>query len=157
MKFLMICLGNICRSPLAEGILKEKIEREGLPWKVDSAGTSGWHDGNAPDPRSIEIAEKYGIDITYQKSRKIRSIDIDQYDRILVMDEQNLQDVLQYCHTDEEREKVKKIMSYLPDHERIDVPDPYFGTFGFDEVFRMLEAACDQIIAVEKEAKNSYI
>src|SRR5690625_63118 len=122
MKFLMICLGNLCRSPLAEGILKEKIKAANLPWEVDSAGTSGWHDGNPPDPRSIEIADKYGIDISDQVSRKIRSIDLDDFDRILVMDEQNLQDVLRYCHTDEERAKVKKIMSYLPDPPKIDVP-----------------------------------
>lgn len=153
----MICLGNICRSPLAEGILKEKIKQENLPWKVDSAGTSGWHDGNAPDPRSIDIAQEYGIDITDQKSRKIRSIDIDHYDRILVMDEQNLKDVLKYCRTEEEKAKVRKIMSYLPDTGSADVPDPYFGTFGFDKVFQMLEAACDKIIEVEKKAESSYI
>src|SRR5690625_398196 len=157
MKFLMICLGNICRSPLAEGILKEKIKAANLPWEVDSAGTSGWHDGNPPDPRSIEIADKYGTDISDQVSRKVRSIDIDDFDRILVMDEQNLQDVLRYCHTDEERAKVKKIMSYLPDPPKIDVPDPYYGTFGFDEVYQMLDEACTRLIEVEKEAESSYI
>src|SRR5690625_1161736 len=114
MKFLMICLGNICRSPLAEGILKEKIKAANLPWEVDSAVTSGWHDGKPPDARSIEIADTYGSDISDQVSRKIRSIDIDDFDRILVMDEQNLQDGRRYCDTDEERAKLKKILSCLP-------------------------------------------
>src|SRR5690625_43257 len=148
MKFLMICLGNICRSPLAEGILKEKIKAANLPWEVDSAGTSGWHDGNPPDPRSIEIADKYGIDISDQVSSKISSIDIDDVDRVLVVDEQDLQDVLRDCDTDEERANVKNFMSYLPDPPIIDVPDPYFGTVGFDEVYQMLDEGCTRLFEV---------
>lgn len=152
MKILMICLGNICRSPLAEGILQKKIDERHLPWKVDSAGTSGWHNGNPPDPRSIEIARKYGIDITHQKSRKIRSTDIDEFDKIYVMDEQNLNDTLRYCHTPEEKARVMKIMEVFPDTEQTNVPDPYYGEFGFEGVFQMLEKACDKIIEkVENE------
>lgn len=149
MKILMVCLGNICRSPLAEGILQEKIEARDLPWEVDSAGTSGWHNGDPPDPRSIEIARVNNIDISGQKSRKFRSIDIDHFDRILVMDDQNLRDILKYCHTPEEKEKVKKIMSYHPGTPHIDVPDPYFGTFGFEQVYEMLDQACNHLIEAE--------
>src|SRR5690606_39945956 len=113
MKILMVCLGNICRSPLAEGILQTKAQQRGLDWEVDSAGTSGWHNGEGPDERSVETARKYGLDISQQKSRKLRSSDIDYFDRIYVMDDQNLNDVLRYCYTEKEKDIVEKIMSVL--------------------------------------------
>ncbi|WP_236976421.1 low molecular weight protein-tyrosine-phosphatase [Membranihabitans maritimus] len=144
MKILMICLGNICRSPLAEGILRDKINRNNLEWEVDSAGTSGWHNGELPDSRSINVALENGIDITGQRSRKIRSIDIDNFDLLLVMDEKNKQDVLKYCQNEIERKKVIKIMSFTG--QQSDVPDPYFGEFGFENVFNMLDEACEYII-----------
>lgn len=146
MKILMICLGNICRSPLAEGILDMKIKERGLDWSVDSAGTSGWHIGDPPDERSIETARAHNLDISRQKSRKIRSTDIDEFDMIYVMDDQNLNDVLQYCHTDEERNRVKKIMHELPGSDQTNVPDPYYGEYGFELVYEMLDRACDKII-----------
>ena len=86
MKILMVCLGNICRSPLAHGILQDKISKLGLGWEIESAGTGSWHIGNLPDPRSIEIAQTHGIDITYQKARQFRSSDFDDYDLIYAMD-----------------------------------------------------------------------
>ncbi|GAA5220617.1 low molecular weight protein-tyrosine-phosphatase [Membranihabitans marinus] len=144
MKILMVCLGNICRSPLAEGILKDKLIKNNLNAEVDSAGTGAWHIGNPPDQRSIEIAHEQGIDISQQKARKIRSIDIDYYDLLLVMDEQNKKDVLKYCHTPSERQKVKKIMTYCDSNE--DVPDPYYGEFGFKNVFKLLDQACEGVI-----------
>ncbi|HLU95080.1 MAG TPA: low molecular weight protein-tyrosine-phosphatase [Membranihabitans sp.] len=146
MKILMVCLGNICRSPLAEGILQTKAQQRGLDWEVDSAGTSGWHNGEGPDERSVETARKYGLDISQQKSRKLRSSDIDYFDRIYVMDDQNLNDVLRYCHTEEEKGRVQKIMSVLHTASETNVPDPYFGEYGFDLVFQMLDEACDKII-----------
>lgn len=153
MKILMICLGNICRSPLAEGIMKSKITEHGLGWEVDSAGTSGWHIGEPPDPRSIETAHKYGVDISHQKSRKIRSTDIEYFDRIYVMDDDNLRETLRYCHTEEEKSRVQKIMNAIPVAKRTNVPDPYFGEFGFDLVYEMLDQACDKIIENAKRGE----
>lgn len=144
MKILMVCLGNICRSPLAEGILKDKLKKTNLKIEVDSAGTGAWHMGDPPDRRSIEVAQTQGIDISHQKARKIRSVDIDYFDLLLVMDEQNKKDVLKYCHTPSERAKVKKIMNYANSDE--DVPDPYYGEFGFKNVFKLLDQACQGVI-----------
>lgn len=146
MKILMVCLGNICRSPLAEGILKTKVEQHALPWKVDSAGTSGWHSGELPDKRSIKIAEKYGIDITDQRSRKVRSIDYEEYDLIFAMDVQNHNDLLSLARP-EEVHKIKLILNESHPGENRSVPDPYWDDNGFEKVFQMLEDACDKIIS----------
>ena len=108
MKILMVCLGNICRSPLAEGILKEKIGQSSINWEVDSAGTSGAHSGELPDSRSIQVAEKYGIDITDQRSRKLRSIDYEEFDLIFAMDVQNYNDIMSQARADE-IDKIKLI------------------------------------------------
>ncbi len=111
MKILMVCLGNICRSPLAEGILKHYIKREKLDWFVDSAGTGAWHIGNPPDPRSIEVAKKHGIDISDQRARKIRSSDFEEFDVIFAMDSSNYNDLQRYALDDEEKEKIKFILN----------------------------------------------
>ena len=95
MKILMVCLGNICRSPLAEGIMRAKIEEAGLDWEVDSAGTSRFHAGEQPDKRSIQVAKKYGIDISQQRSRQFRGWDFEFFDRIYVMDSSNYRDIFQ--------------------------------------------------------------
>ncbi|MFY7861000.1 MAG: low molecular weight protein-tyrosine-phosphatase, partial [Chitinophagales bacterium] len=89
MKILMVCLGNICRSPLAEGILKSKIKQNNLDWTVDSAGTGGYHIDAIPDKRSIQVAKDYGIDITDQRDRKVRSVDFKEFDLIFAMDVYN--------------------------------------------------------------------
>ncbi len=146
MKILMVCLGNICRSPLAEGILQKKVEEKGWDWEIDSAGTSGWHIGDPPDQRSIDIARKKGLDISHQKARKLRSTDIEYFDRIYVMDQMNLRDVLKLCQTEEEKRRVQRIMEVVPHADELDVPDPYFGEYGFDLVYNMLDQASDIII-----------
>jgi protein-tyrosine phosphatase len=146
MKILMVCLGNICRSPLAEGILAHKAKQKGLNWTIDSAGTGGWHAGELPDRRSIAVAKKYGLDITNQRARKLRSIDIDEFDVIYVMDSSNYNDVLDYTHTEEEMKKVIMIMNELHPGKNINVPDPYYNDNGFEEVYEMLDKACDKII-----------
>lgn len=146
MKILMVCLGNICRSPLAEGILAHKAKQKGLNWTIDSAGTGGWHAGEQPDRRSIAIAKKYGLDITNQRARKLRSIDIDEFDVIYVMDSSNYNDVLDYTHTEDEMKKVIMIMNELHPGKNIKVPDPYYNDNGFEEVYEMLDKACDKII-----------
>lgn len=142
----MVCLGNICRSPLAEGILKHKVRQNGFDWTVDSAGTGFWHTGELPDRRSIAVARKYGIDITNQRARQFRPDDFDRFDRILVMDTQNRRDVLRHARNDEHRAKVQLILDYLYPGQEENVPDPYYDDDGFEEVFRMLDAACDKLL-----------
>ncbi len=145
MKILMVCLGNICRSPLAEGIMKQKIKERNLTWEVDSSGTSGWHKGNLPDKRSIEVAKANGIDITNQRSRQIETKDLDNFDLILAMDSSNYKDVLQLATSDAQKEKVKLMLNYLYPNENRGVPDPYYEG-GFEKVYLMLEKSCEIII-----------
>jgi low molecular weight protein-tyrosine phosphatase len=143
-KVLMVCLGNICRSPLAEGILKSKVD----PAKVlvESAGTGGWHVGQTPDQRSIEVARKYGIDITDQRGRKFSTYDFESYDYIFVMDNANYRDVIQLANSEAEKQKVQLLLDEIFPGENVDVPDPYYGgALGFEHVFEMIEEACVQI------------
>lgn len=146
MKILMVCLGNICRSPLAEGILKHKAAEYSLEWSVDSAGTGSWHAGELPDRRSIAIAREKGVDITYQRARQFRAADFEQFDKIFVMDTQNLADVLRLARTDAHRTKVELILDQTSPGKRLSVPDPYYDDNGFEEVFKMLHDACDVFV-----------
>ncbi len=148
MRILMVCLGNICRSPLAEGIMRHQIKTEGLTWNIDSAGTGAWHAGEKPDPRSIEVAHRNGIDITGQRARQFVPLDFDRFDHIFVMDAENLKNVLALAPHDLAREKVEMIMNRVYPNENRRVPDPYYGgKTGFDDVFEMLEEACKKIIS----------
>lgn len=150
-KILMVCLGNICRSPLAEGILKSKLSSEGFV--VDSAGTAGYHVGELPDERSIEVARKYGIDITNQRSRKFTKADFDKFDMIFAMDQNNYADIVALSENEEQHEKVKMILNELYPDENRNVPDPYYGgDQGFENVYKMLDEACE-IIASKLEQK----
>lgn len=146
MKILMVCLGNICRSPLAEGILKNKLTSHENSWIIDSAGTSGFHNGELPDPRSIKIAADYQIDICDQRSRQIKESDLDTFDLIYAMDNSNYQDLMASCSSDCQRAKISMIMNMTDPASNINVPDPYWGKDGFDLVFKMLDKACDVII-----------
>lgn len=142
----MVCLGNICRSPLAEGILRSKVDPNKVT--VDSAGTGGWHVGEQPDPRSIEVARKYGLDITYQRGRKFSAYDFETYDHIFVMDNSNYRDVISLAKNEAEIAKVQLILDEIFPNENVDVPDPYYGgAFGFENVYKMLDEACDKIAA----------
>ncbi len=142
----MVCLGNICRSPLAEGILKSKVDPNKVT--VDSAGTGGWHVGEQPDPRSIEVARKYGLDITYQRGRKFSTYDFETYDHIFVMDNSNYRDVTSLAKNEAEIAKVQLILDEIFPNENVDVPDPYYGgAFGFENVYKMLDEACEKIAA----------
>ena len=145
MKVLMVCLGNICRSPLAEGILKHKIRKKGLDWHIDSAGTGGWHAGELPDRRSIAIAQKNGIDITDQRARKFRAADLDNFDLILTMDYANYSDVKRYAKTSEQQDKIMLIMNFIRPDSDEEVPDPYYDD-RFELVFDMLDRACEAVI-----------
>ncbi len=140
----MVCLGNICRSPLAEGILKSKIDTNKI--LVESAGTGGWHVGELPDQRSIEVAQDHQIDISYQRCRKFTYADFKDYDFIYVMDKSNLADVLSLAQNEQDRQKVQMILNEIYSGQNIDVPDPYYGgDKGFENVFQMLDEACEVI------------
>jgi len=151
MKILMVCLGNICRSPLAEGILKHKCEQQNLDWEIDSAGTGKWHIGSQPDKRSIEVAKKYGIDISQQKARTVNSNDYEYYDLIYAMDKSNESDLLAWALDNKEAQKIKLIMSEIDTKNPESVPDPYWNDNGFELVFKMLDEACDKIIEKYKK------
>ena len=143
MKILMVCLGNICRSPLAEGILKSKLPDN---FFVDSAGTGGWHAGEQPDPRSIAIAKDNGIDISLQRARQFTKNDFKTFDRIYAMDNSNFESILAHCETQGDSNKVSLILNELYPDENLDVPDPYYGgAQGFKNVYDMLDAACECI------------
>ena len=150
MKVLMVCLGNICRSPLAEGILKHKAQKLGLNWQVDSAGTGDWHIGELPDHRSIAIAKKYSIDLTDQRARLFKRPDLDVFDLVLVMDKSNYQDILQFAKTDAQRQKVQLIMNFARPNSNEIVPDPYLDN-RFELVFQLLDEACDAVIGEYNE------
>ncbi len=143
-RILMVCLGNICRSPLAEGILKSKVDVSKV--FVDSAGTGHWHVGDEPDKRSVAVGRKYKIDITSQRGRQFSAKDFDDFDLIYVMDNSNKENVLALAENDSHREKVKLILDEIFPGENVDVPDPYFGgNAGFENVYKMLDEACEQI------------
>lgn len=143
-KVLMICLGNICRSPLAEGILQSKVNKDKV--FVDSAGTGGYHIGNAPDPRSIEVALQNGLDISHQKCRKFTVEDFDNFDFIYVMDKGNYMEINNASRKSSDMDKVKLIMEEVKPNANLSVPDPYFGADnGFENVFKMLDEACEKI------------
>jgi protein-tyrosine phosphatase len=144
-KILMVCLGNICRSPLAEGILQSKVNKEIV--FVDSAGTAAYHVGNLPDERSIAVAKQYGIDISNQQARKFTEKDFLNFDVIYAMDKSNYQNIISLAASDEDVEKVKMILNESQPDKNYSVPDPYYGgKTGFEEVYKMLNQACDSII-----------
>src|SRR5699024_7045873 len=146
-KILMVCLGNICRSPLAEGILASKVDTDKV--LVDSAGTSNWHVGKQPDPRSIEVAEQFGIDISHQKARQFSVSDFDTFDKIYVMDNSNYENVIALARNEEDKKKVERILNEVSPGKNLEVPDPYYGgDSGFIKVYKMLDEAFE--IVAEK-------
>ena len=141
-KILMVCLGNICRSPLAEGILASKLPKD--KFVVDSAGTGNWHVGKQPDSRSIATAKKNGLDISSQKGKHFTPQHFEEFDYIYVMDGSNYDDVLFLAKTDDHKKKVSRILDELFPGDNVDVPDPYYGLQnGFDLVYEMLDEATD--------------
>lgn len=143
----MVCLGNICRSPLADGILRFKVKQNNLDIIVDSAGTYSGHKGENPDPRAIAVAKKYGIDISYLVARPFIKNDFHDFDKIYVMDSSNYRDVLKLATCESDEHKVEMIMNVVNPGKNQSVPDPYFGgNEGFEEVFKMLNEACDKVI-----------
>lgn len=152
-KILMVCLGNICRSPLAEGILASKLPKD--KFFVDSAGTAAWHSGKQPDSRSIAVAKEHQLDISSQKARQFKVEDFETFDYIYVMDKSNYRDLIRLAENDKQKEKVEIILNELYPDENVDVPDPYYGIAnGFEMVFQMLDEACE-IIATKLKNNHS--
>ena len=143
-RVLMVCLGNICRSPLAEGILKSKVDSQ--KYFFDSAGTGSYHIGSLPDSRSIAVARNNNLDITYQRCRQFGISDFDEFDIIYVMDNSNRRDVLALARDDTDKAKVQMVLNELFPNENVDVPDPYLGgDQGFEKVYKLLDEACSVI------------
>lgn len=151
MRVLFVCLGNICRSPAAEGIFRHKLKEHGLEGKVthDSSGTGGWHIGHPPDGRMTAHAKERGYDLSDLKARKFHAVnDFKNFDLILTMDDSNYYDVLNFTMEKSLHAKVKKMTSYCKIHDIGEVPDPYYrDEEGFEHVLDILEDACDQLIA----------
>ncbi|RCH55730.1 low molecular weight phosphotyrosine protein phosphatase [Mucilaginibacter hurinus] len=141
MKILMVCLGNICRSPLAEGVMRQLATQHKLDWTVDSAGTAGWHVGKRPDSRSTNTANSRGVDISQQASRQFTADDFDKFDQILVMDRSNLRDVLAKARNQQDKDKVRLLL------DDAEVPDPYYDDTLFEHVYELIEQACIKIIS----------
>lgn len=140
----MVCLGNICRSPMAHGILESKLHSD--QFFVDSAGTANYHIGEAPDRRSIAVAKAHGIDISQQRGQQFKASFFDAFDLIYVMDRYNYEDVIRLARTEQDRNKVKLILEEDESSTLGEVPDPYYGDqSGFEYVFRVLNQVCDKI------------
>lgn len=140
----MVCLGNICRSPVAEGVMRAKAKEHVIEVEIDSAGTSGWHDGAAPDERSLTNASKNGIDISKQKSRKVVLSDFEVFDFLYAMDESNYNNLLNMA-PEKYHHKIKMILNEVNAGDNRSVPDPYYGNDGFQLVFDLLDEACEKI------------
>jgi len=147
MRILMVCLGNICRSPLAEGILQEKVKKAGLDWVVDSAGTNHYHTGDAPHPLSQKIALINGIDISQQRARRFTTEDLTQFDKIYALAGDVLNDIQRITGNKFDSTKVDLLLNEQYPGKNLDVPDPYYGGEpDFHEVFELLDEVCDQLI-----------
>jgi len=147
MKVLMVCLGNICRSPMADGLLKKKIEINDLDVFVDSAGTGAYHVGESPDKRMQATANKEGIDISSLQARQFVASDFDRFDLIYAMDKSNYDNIISMAKSENHRLKVRMILEETYPGEEMSVPDPYYGgNQGFEEVYHLLDKACDKII-----------
>lgn len=140
----MVCLGNICRSPVAEGVMKLKAQEHDLDIEIDSAGTSGWHNGELPDSRSMANAKENGVDISDQSSRKVLLTDFTEFDLLYAMDESNYDNLINMC-PEPLQHKVKMILNEIHPGENMSVPDPYYGNDGFQLVFDLLNEACEKI------------
>ncbi len=155
MKVLMVCLGNICRSPLAEGVMRKKINERNLNASVDSVGTANYHVGDDADIRSLEVGRKHGVDLSNHRGRQFVTGDFDQYDKIYAMDRANFRNVLNQARSEEDSSKVEMILNVVEPGSNNEVPDPYYGgSNGFEVVYQMLDEACE-LIADQIEEYNT--
>ena len=161
MRILMVCLGNICRSPLAEGILKDKVEKAGLNWFIDSAGTNGYHIGEAPHKLSQKVARLNGIDICQQKARQFVKEDFDRFDKIYAMADDVLDDIKRIAKNKFDPTKADFLMNELFPEQNVSVPDPWYGPEpGYHQVYKLIDDACEAIIKkyaspVNRSANNN--
>lgn len=143
----MVCLGNICRSPMADGLLRKKVAEKRLNVIVDSAGTSAYHVGDAPDHRMIETGKQCGVPIDFLRARQFVKSDFDEFDLIYGMDNKNVRNILSLATSEKDRQKVRFILNEINPNQNDDVPDPYYGTRDdFMHVFNLLDKATDSII-----------
>lgn len=150
----MVCLGNICRSPIADGLLAKKVNQHGLEVEVDSAGTGDYHIGEAPDERMRKTAKQFGTPIDHLRARQFKVFDYDEFDVIYVMDKSNYDNVVKLARNSNDKEKVKMILNEIKPGSDLEVPDPYWsGDQGFIDVYNMLDEATDNIIT---KLKNEY-
>ncbi len=156
MKILMVCLGNICRSPLAEGLLQKKSREVGLNWIVDSAGTNSYHLGEAPHHLSQKVGRLHGVDISCQVARRFRAEDLEEFDCIYAMAEDVLQDMISMVPAAAHSPKLKLFLEELYPGENRSVPDPWYGAEdGYHEVFDLLSKTCDAVINNYKETTKA--
>ena len=148
MKILAVCLGNICRSPLAEGLLRHEAEKRGLDWEVASGGTAKYHIGKPPDPRSVAIARAHGLDISAQRSHHVTAADLEYYDLVLAMDRQNAQDLRDRAETATDREKIHVFLEFAGVSEKFgtDVFDPYYDDGAYPGVYEAVENAAKGVV-----------
>ncbi|HNR17113.1 MAG TPA: low molecular weight protein-tyrosine-phosphatase [Chitinophagaceae bacterium] len=147
MKILMVCLGNICRSPLAEGILQEKAFKAGLSWSVESAGTNSYHTGEPPHPLSQKVAKLNGIDISQQRARRFKADDFDIYDKIYALADDVMEEMKKIARNKFDAAKTNLLMNELYPGKNMDVPDPWYGPEpGYHEVYKMIDQVCEKII-----------
>jgi protein-tyrosine phosphatase len=145
---LFVCMGNICRSPTAEGVFRHYVESKGLIdyIHIESAGTHAYHLGEPPDPRAQKTASQRGVDLSYIRARKVLPTDIEEFDYVLAMDSDNYQNLLRIA-PENHQHKIKRLLEFAQDLPNSDVPDPYYGgNSGFDKVFDMIEAACEGLL-----------
>ena len=148
MKILMVCLGNICRSPIAHGVMQHLITKNKLPWSVESNGTNGLHTGEAPHKFSIKVCKQHGIDISKQVSQEFKVADFEHYDVIYVMANDVYNDVLKVATSTQQMQKVKLFLNELYPNQNRDVTDPWYGgEDGFTEVYTIINDGCDKIIS----------
>ena len=156
MRILMVCMGNICRSPLAEGIFRREVLEAGFDWEVDSAGTIGWHAGSAPDPRSVAVARANGLDITGQRARHIQPADLHRFDYVFAMDAQNLDYLHQLPTAADGSSRIHLYLEFAGSGHGLEVPDPYLDDAGFPVVYRLLESAAANVIARIRQEAGSH-
>jgi len=155
-KVLFVCMGNICRSPTAEGVFRHVVEREGLSHviEIDSAGTHAYHIGEPPDPRSTSVAMQRGVDLSTQRARRAIESDLEEFDFVLAMDRDNYANLSNICSPEHEH-KLSLFLDYAKDLPESEVPDPYYGGGkGFDRVLDLVEAASEGLL---KEIKARHI
>jgi len=149
-KILMVCLGNICRSPMAEGIIREEFRKKGIEVQVDSAGTAAYHVGEGADSRALIELHKYNIDISDERAQKFVPKFFDEYDLIFAMDQANYADILAQAKTEEDRNKVDMLMNLVEEGKNISIPDPYYGgDEGFTKVYKMIKIAGEKLVGLE--------